>query len=454
MSEGLYLKPGDGSPVRGPRVLAILPGFIPSTLIHIVKPLAGLHRAGWITAGFALEHSVFRHSLERADVLVFCRNTEPAYRWILDFALARGKPIVYDLDDNFFELPATTDVGRYHRAPERLRQLERYLRNAALVRIYSETLRERVERLNPNVVRVEGPIDWNLIPNRPRRQDRSKVRVVYPTSRVEDDLAELFLADIQKLLTIYAGRLEMFFWGYHPRELRGHPGVRFVAPIANYDRFFRQFARFGFDVGLAPLRDDVFHRSKTDVKFREYAACGIAGVYSNVGAYAGCVEHEVTGLLVSNEPGAWFDAVSRLLEDIELRQAIQEQARKHARKHYDLQVVEEVWCSQLQEVMAHAIGGRHSSAGQPNRQPARVPGESRSETHMTGRIPVAKQAWGCWARRLYRVIHTLRQSGLHRTLDRTRQSLNNLTILLQLRTKLQFWSILRRKVPRGAGQAQ
>jgi hypothetical protein len=334
-----------------------------------------------------------------------------------------------------------------------LKQLEHYLRNATLVRIYSETLRERVERLNPNVVLVEGPVDWDLLPNRPARRDPGKVRIVYPTSRVEDDLAELFIEDIRRLLTTYAGRLEMFFWGYHPRELRGHPGVQFVDPIANYDRFFRKFARFGFDVGLAPLRDDIFHRSKTNVKFREYAACGIAGIYSNVGAYARCVEDGVTGLLVSNEPGAWFDAVSRLLKDVELRQAIQEQAREYVRKRYDLQMVQQVWCSQLQEVMAHAIGGCHLFTAQPNRRSVRVSGESRSRTHGTGRIPVVKNAWVCRARRLYRVVHTLRQNGLHRTLDRIRQSLNNLFILLQLRTKLQFWSILRQTLPRGAGQA-
>ena len=454
MSEGLYLKPGDESPARGPRVLAILPGFIPSTLIHIVKPLAGLHRAGWITAGFALEHSVFRHSLERADVLVFCRNTEPAYRWILDFALARGKPIVYDLDDNFFELPATTDVGRYHRAPERLRQLEHYLRNAALVRTYSETLRERVERLNPNVVRVEGPIDWNLIPNRPRRQDRSKVRVVYATSRVEDDLAELFLADIQKLLTIYAGRLEMFFWGYHPRELRGHPGVRFVAPIANYDRFFRKFARFGFDVGLAPLRDDVFHRSKTDVKFREYAACGIAGVYSNVGAYAGCVEHEVTGLLVSDQPGAWFDAVSRLVKDPDLRHVIQERAQEYARTHYDLHLVQDIWRSQLQAVMLNGAGRSRSLAARDNGGSAGVSGDCQVAPDVTNGMPVAKQAWARWANRARKVIDAFRQNGLPGAMDRIRPSLHNLTMLLRIRMNLQFWSIIHQMIPRGASRGR
>ena len=141
---------------RIPRILAILPGLIPSTLIHVVKPLLGLHRVGCINARFALEHSVFHRSLEEADVVVLCRNTEPTYGWIVDRALAQGKAVVYDLDDNFFELPPTSEVGRYHRAPERLKQLEHYLISASLVRVYSDTLREHVERLNSNVVRVEG----------------------------------------------------------------------------------------------------------------------------------------------------------------------------------------------------------------------------------------------------------------------------------------------------------
>jgi glycosyltransferase involved in cell wall biosynthesis len=439
---------------RRPRVLAILPGFIPSTQLHIVKPLVALHRAGWIEATIALEHSVFPHSLERAEVVVFCRNTEPAYGWILDFALARGKPVVYDLDDNFFELPPTTDIGRYHRAPERLEQLERYLKHAALVRVYSETLLERVGRLNPNAVKVDGPIDWNLIPSRPKRQDPNTIRIVYPTSRVEDELAKVFLDDVQRLLTVFDGRLEMFFWGYHPRELRGHPAVRFLPPIANYDRFFQKFARFGFDVGLAPLRDDLFHRSKTDVKFREYGACGIAGVYSNVGSYAKSVEHEVTGLLVSDRRGAWFDAVSRLVKDPDLRHVIQDRAQEYARAHYDLQLVQEIWGSQLQAVMLNGAGRSRSLAARDNGGSAGVPGDCQVAPDVTNGMPVAKQAWARWANRARKVIDAFRQNGLPGALDRIRPSLHSLSMLLRIRMNLQFWSIVRRMLPRGASRGR
>ena len=99
------------------------------------------------------------------------------------------------------------------------------------------------------------------------------------------------------------------------------PNVRHHGLIYGYDRYLRRFSRAGYDIGLAPLPDDVFHRSKSNNKFREYGASRVAGIYSHNDAYSNCVEHEVSGLLVSNDAGHWYDALERLIEDEALRLA-------------------------------------------------------------------------------------------------------------------------------------
>src|SRR3954467_4000230 len=96
------MKGVDSSLARRPRVLAVLPAFIPSTILTVVKPLSALHRAGQIVADITLEPWLSRRQVERADVVVFSRNTSPH---ALDAALARSKPIIYDIDDNLFEIP-------------------------------------------------------------------------------------------------------------------------------------------------------------------------------------------------------------------------------------------------------------------------------------------------------------------------------------------------------------
>jgi len=423
-------------PLRKPHVLVVLPAFIPSTQIYVVKPILALHCRGLLTAEIVLEHTVSYRNLAKADLLIFCRNTESAYQWILDFALNQNKPFVYELDDNFFEIPPTTEVGRYHRAPERLSQLERYLRAASLVRVYSKALSECVAKLNRKVVRIEGPVDWSLMPPKPPPRRREKVRIVYATSRIEDDLAKVFLNDIGQLLRHYDGRIEIFFWGYHPPELRSHPAVRFLPLIGNYDSFFRKFARSQFDIGLAPLLKDEFCHSKSNVKFREYAACGIAGVYSKVGSYRECVEDELTGLLVETDAGGWFAAIQRLIDNSSLRQSIQQNGLAFARSHYDLEAFQEVLWAQIQALMVDRVDGV-ASAARKNfsaatfRQWPRAP----SGSHQRSRSAALNR----WVRLPSKTVRHIASKGLCHTLDLVRRRLNDRVVLLRLKMILQFW---------------
>ena len=49
--------------------------------------------------------------VREADVVVFCRNVRPDRAELLHTAIAAGVPVLYDLDDNFFETPARSAVG-------------------------------------------------------------------------------------------------------------------------------------------------------------------------------------------------------------------------------------------------------------------------------------------------------------------------------------------------------
>lgn len=337
---------------RPPTVLAILPRLIPSTLIGVIKPLGALHRERRIRFDVALEAWVSQRRLAQAEVVVFCRNTEPRYAWPLDSALALGKPVIYELDDNFFSMPLDAAGGAYHRDPERLDQLERYLRHATLVRVYSETLRARVAPLNPRVHRVWGLIDWDLVPVEPPRRSQTALRIVYATSRLEDTLATTFMEDLRRVLDAFPGRVEAWFLGCRPGALAGRPDVHFAEFVHDYDTFFRRFSRAGFDIGLAPLPDDEFHCSKSDNKFREYAASRIAGIYSDVPVYRECVEHGRNGLLVPPGPGAWASAMTRLIEDDELRTRVQSDAWTSARARYGMDQTKEMWLEHLLAALA------------------------------------------------------------------------------------------------------
>jgi glycosyltransferase involved in cell wall biosynthesis len=336
-----------------PQVLAILPIFGPSTIMCVVKPFIQLHRAGYIKAKIKLESFVNRRDIEGADLVVFCRNTEPRYAHWLDFVLHRDMPYIYELDDNFFEIPLDAEFGKYHRAPERLALMTRYMSQADLVRVYSEPLVERAQPLNSRVERVVGPVDLSLVSPPLSRPDQARIKLVYATSRSVDKLADIFTPALMRVLDEYSDHVEVHFWGYYPLELRTHRGTHFHPVLLDYDRFLRKFSCAGFDIGLAPLLDDIFYRSKTNNKFREYGASRIAGIYSDVDVYSTCVTNGETGLLVPNQPQAWYDAIVRLIEDYALRDKIKNQAQEYVRQHYSQENFEQVWLTHIQHVLAN-----------------------------------------------------------------------------------------------------
>ena len=411
------------------RVLAILPGLSPSALLTVVKPLAALHRAGEIIADFTLEAWVSSRQLERADIVVFNRNTEPYYGTILEQVLTLGKPVIYDLDDNFFELPLFYQNELPYRTESYTIQLERYLTSANLVRVYSNALRGKVLQLNPQVVRIKGSVDFSLLPASPPLRDPNRVRIVYATSRsTKDDLADLFLEDLKEILSVYREKVEVFFWGYHPSTLRGHPSVRFLDFIPDYDRFFKIFARFGFDIGLAPLRDEVFYRSKSNNKFREYGACRIAGIYSNIEVYSQCITHGQTGLLVSHRPEAWFKAISHLIENPALREGIQEQACQFVREHYRLEDASTTWLSHLQEVArkhSASILTHHPTRPTHHVDPSSSIVLERSSSILTWFLRLVKLG--------ARMIGHLKAHGLVPTVKKVQRFLTELYMLMRMK---------------------
>jgi glycosyltransferase involved in cell wall biosynthesis len=355
-----------------PRVVAILPRLSPSAWINIIKPLVALHEAGRIRAWVTLESLTKPRDIDRADVIVFSRNVNPDRAGLLCAAVARGVPVIYDLDDNFFEIPPDSAVGRACAQPRHLAMLREYLASASLIRVYSRPLLGRAAELNANVKLVSGAVDLAQVRTPPamiRKMDLrvrlpkdatnsevhptdGRVKIVYATSRLDDPLAAIFLPALRRLMDEYAGRIEVHFWG--PQPPRDLPGVRHHAVIHNYDRYLRRFSAAGFDIGLAPLVDDVFHRSKANTKFREYGACRIAGVYSDVDIYSDCVRHGETGLLVANSSDASYHAMRRLIDDIDLRRKIQRQARASVEANYSQQQFEKTLLAQIERLAGAA----------------------------------------------------------------------------------------------------
>jgi hypothetical protein len=90
----------------------------------------------------------------------------------------------------------------------------------------------------------------------------------------------------------------------------------------------------GFDIGIMPLVDAPFERGKSGYKLVQYMACGVPAVASPVGANTSVLTPDCG--IFANTEAQWRDALTRLLEDGDLRARYGRAGRERAVAQYSL----------------------------------------------------------------------------------------------------------------------
>jgi glycosyltransferase involved in cell wall biosynthesis len=339
--------------------------------VHVISEHGGDHHAygcSYIRNLLPLTHPLNQPHLAvsssfdyaPADVVIVERAWEPHTDVfeaddLVARAAADGACLVYTVDDALLEVSSL---------PTASRTIARTLcRAAAGVIVSTPFLQNRFARLNPRVFVVPNALDERLFfdgaADGARGVGGRLVVGFMGTLTHEPDLM-LIVQPLRALLRRHAGNIEFQIVGgvSDPGWLRvfdGLPVRKLEVPAESfeYPAFVGWMRRnLRWSIAIAPLADSPLNLAKSDIKFLDYAALGVAGVYSAVPAYTGTVRHRETGLLVANSPDAWTDALESLVGDEELRSNMAQRARAYVRSQRTLETCAAAWREAVLAILA------------------------------------------------------------------------------------------------------
>ena len=253
---------------------------------RMMNPFSYLAGAGYNCKYY---HGIRREDLEAADIIIAQRQLDPVLIAKLRQLKDSGKTIIVELDDLFHVLDKTNIASHYIK-PEHLAALQNLLSFAHGMTVTTPELKSYYAKWNANIETVPNFIDFHL---------REWVPPIFETthpftvgwSGSASHFTELSILGewVNAILKAFP---EVRYVHYaDPKFLdllcrdcgidRARCDVIETRKFTEYNKPLINFC----DVGLVPLKNTVFNRCKSDLKFLEYGAAGVLPVGSEMPAY-------------------------------------------------------------------------------------------------------------------------------------------------------------------------
>lgn len=247
------------------------------------------------------------------------------------------KKIVFDFDDSIYltQQSAADNSGARIKNLIEKRLFRHTIMSSALIIVENNYTKKYAERYNSNIIIIiTGPIDTDRYT--PAADVVSKGEPVgicigwIGTPANTPYLKPLFPV----FRRLYRQYPSVYFKtiGAAPLDL---PDINIRQAIWTLETEVHEFHEF--DIGIMPLPDDEWSRSKGGYKLLQYMAIGIPSVASPVGINAGIIRNGENGFL-SGDEDEWYERLSFLIANADKRRAMGAKARKIAEQEYSFAI--------------------------------------------------------------------------------------------------------------------
>lgn len=263
-----------------------------------------------------------------------------------------GKPTFVETDDNYIDVPAWNEAFHSFKPTS----AHRYAATETMsfadgMFVSTPHLKELYGRYNENVHVIENSLDfkgdrkfvgWDQVSVRKHKG----IRIGWIGGRshfndlmlVAPALREILLKYPEVTLCLVNSAIQPSCKALgiaYPFE--GLSNVHYADRSVPINRYAQFAASFGFDIGIAPLVDCNFNRSKSNLRWLEYSAMKLPTVATDISHFSQSIRDGQDGFLIkNNDLQEWQKRLEMLIEDQGLREEVGRQAYKRVKKDFNI----------------------------------------------------------------------------------------------------------------------
>lgn len=278
-----------------------------------------------------------------SDIVCLQRLLTQANIKFMQTVRALGVRIIYDLDDNIWQIPDTNYAKWAFGSPEVQTGMAACAEWADVLTVSTKTLKKVVENrwgfLRNAATQKEIPVmvySNRVYPEffQPKpKEDDGIITIGWAGSTTHaGDLFQIWPTLLRLLDTYDNVRVELV--GQHAPFQHPHLSYKQWAHISEYTFVF---SNWNWDIILAPLDDHKFNLSKSDIKMQEAGACGKPCLASFIRPYQDfCKEDKELQWQLCSIPMQWERKLTKLIEDTAFRKALGEKMYTHTMQYYHI----------------------------------------------------------------------------------------------------------------------
>lgn len=250
----------------------------------------------------------------------------------------KGKPFITECDDWIFDIPSSNIASNpYKPGSEAQKIAYEQLEISDAIIVSTGFIKDSLLKLFPGkeVFVVPNGIDFSIWDSIKKHENDGKIRIVYSGCQNHHADMSIVKKPILALIEEFENLEFIMAAPFTSWDDVKHPRVFINTVWAPIDKFPSLVSSWKPDIGIAPLKDSIFNRAKSNLRWLEYSAMTIPTVASRVYPFVHSINDGVDGL-ICNSSKEWYEKLKKLITDSPYRSRMGAEAYNRVKKDFNM----------------------------------------------------------------------------------------------------------------------